>query len=107
MAIDMHAHWIPKTLSDVLRRRTERPKIGLTSDGQEFIDCELPSLRVTKGFDDLATRLSDMGRNAITHGVLSLSTVYGVECLPLAESITLCRLYNDAISAACAAHPER
>ncbi|HTW88351.1 MAG TPA: amidohydrolase family protein [Candidatus Binataceae bacterium] len=107
MAIDMHAHWIPKALSDVLRKRTERPKIGLTSDGQEFIDCELPSLRVPKGFDDLATRLADMERNGITHGVLSLSTVYGVEGLPLGESIALCRLYNDSISAACATHPER
>jgi predicted TIM-barrel fold metal-dependent hydrolase len=107
MAIDLHAHWIPKSLSDVLRKRTERPRIGLTADGQEFIDCELPSLRVPKGFDDLATRLADMDRNGITHGVLSLSTVYGVECLPLADSIELCRLYNDAISAACAAYPER
>jgi len=107
MPIDMHAHWIPKALSDVLRKRTERPRIGLTEDGQEFIDCELPSLRVPKGFDDLATRLDGMERNGITHGVLSLSTVYGVECLPLGDSAELCRLYNDAISAVCAAHPER
>lgn len=103
----MHHHWIPKPLADVLRKRSTPPRIGLTDDGGEFIDCELPSLRVPKGFDDIAVRIAGMDANGITHGVLSLSTVYGVETLPLDDSLALCRLYNDSISEVCAQYPER
>ncbi|MGH7905021.1 MAG: amidohydrolase family protein [Candidatus Binataceae bacterium] len=107
MAIDMHAHWIPTDLAECLRARTEAPMIRRAEDGGEYIDCELPSLRLPKGFDDLAARLANMDSNGISHGVLSLSTVYGVERLKLDESAALCGRFNDAISSICAEHPER
>jgi len=107
MAVDMHAHWIPAPLVDVMRKRTERPAIKPTGDGHEYIDCEFPSLRVPDGFDDLNRRIADMDRNGVERGLLSLSTVYGVDRLPLKDSEPLCRVFNDSISELCVRYPDR
>jgi predicted TIM-barrel fold metal-dependent hydrolase len=103
----MHAHWIPRPLVEVLRKRTERPAIKPTGDGHEYIDCEFPSLRVPDGFDNLDLRIADMDRSGVQRGVLSLSTVYGVDRLPLEDSQPLCRVFNDSISEICVRYPDR
>jgi predicted TIM-barrel fold metal-dependent hydrolase len=106
MPIDMHAHWIPRELSDALRQRTVNPSISSRSDG-EYLGCYgVLSIPLDAGFDDLQTRISDMDRNGITHGVLSLTT-YGVECLPLSESLPLCQIFNNSVAETCRRYPDR
>src|ERR1700722_18992013 len=107
MIIDMHAHFTPKALTDALRQRTTSPMISRDEKGVEFLHSKFSSAPLVEGFDDVAVRLADMDRNGVARGVLSLTTVHGVEALPVAEALPLCRAYNDAVSAACDAHPDR
>jgi predicted TIM-barrel fold metal-dependent hydrolase len=107
MPIDFHAHWIPSALSDVLRKRTSVPKIRRAEDGFEYYDYSYQSAKLMHGFDDIPTRLAEMDRTGITRAVMSLTTVYGVECMPIQDSLPLCRTFNDAVGAMCKAHPDR
>jgi predicted TIM-barrel fold metal-dependent hydrolase len=109
MTIDMHAHWVPPALSAALRARAAAPRIRRTEAGVEMLDNGGARLiRLPEGFeDDIAARLAEMDRTGISIGLLSLATQYHVEWLPAAESVPLCRLFNDAVSQACAAHPSR
>src|SRR5712692_6710448 len=87
MTIDMHAHWTPKELYDALYERGKPP---------------LP-----KSFDTVEDRLAEMDKYGYSRGILSTSPVGGFESLPLEESLSLCRIFNDATAAACQAHPDR
>ncbi len=107
MSIDLHAHWIPDVLADALRSRITPPMIRRGDDGRQSVQCGFGSIGLDEGFEDVQLRLSEMDRNGVSHGVLSLTTVFGIECLPLAESLPLCRHFNDAVSAMCHAHPDR
>lgn len=107
MPIDFHAHWIPKGLADALRKRTALPRIYRDAAGTEIIECTGFPTALTPGFDDAATRLAEMDRTGVSIGVLSLTTVWGVETLPIEESLPLCRAFNDSVAQACAAHPDR
>jgi predicted TIM-barrel fold metal-dependent hydrolase len=106
MTIDMHAHWVPEALCAALRRRTVPPMIAKGDDGREYL---------TAGFgpgplappESIESRLADMDRCGVEHAVLSVTPVYGIEALPAAEALPLCRALNDALAAAAAAHPTR
>ena len=107
MPIDFHAHWIPAAMSEVLRKRTSVPMIRRGDDGFEYYHYSYQTAKLMPGFDDIPTRLAEMDRTGITRAVMSLTTVYGVECMPIHESLPLCRAFNDAVSAMCKAHPDR
>ena len=109
MTIDMHAHWVPPALSAELRARKKAPHIVRTESGEEKLDNGGKRLiGLPEGFDDdLAARLAEMDATGIEQGLLSLATQYHIEGLPLEEALPLCRMFNDAVSAACAAHPTR
>jgi predicted TIM-barrel fold metal-dependent hydrolase len=94
MPIDMHAHWMPKALSDALRERTDPPMMRTSDDG-------------TPRFDTAETRLAEMDEHGFNRGVLSLSPAGGIDSLPLADALPLCRVFNDATAAACSAYPDR
>jgi predicted TIM-barrel fold metal-dependent hydrolase len=106
MAIDLHAHWIPKGLSAALRSRKTAPMIERRADGKEWLVAKIQN-PLEDDFDDISGRLTEMDRNGITRGVLSLTTVWGVEALPLEESLPLCRAFNDSASELCAKYPDR
>jgi aminocarboxymuconate-semialdehyde decarboxylase len=91
MPIDMHAHWMPKALHEALRARTD-PPMARTDD---------------RRFDTAETRVAEMDEHGFTRGVLSLSPVGGIDSLPLADALPLCRTFNDATAAACSAYPDR
>ncbi len=107
MPVDFHAHWIPQPMSAVLRARTKVPLIRRGEDDFEYLDYGYQSAKLMPGFDDVPTRLAEMDRTGVTRAVLSLTTVWGVECMPLAESLPLCKVFNDSVSAMCKAHPDR
>ncbi len=104
MTIDMHAHWFPETLADAFRKRTSKPWI-YTKDGKEYLEGSFPAAPLR--LESLDTRLSEMDRTGVELGILSLSPVTGIEGLPAEESVPLCRIVNDAISAACIKYPGR
>ena len=96
MAIDCHAHWIPPLLAEALRRRRAAPRIVPTQNGERFF-----AYQGNRPFD---ARLSDLeARRAFMRGcgvetqVVSLAGLFGVDCLPVEESVPLVRLFNDAV----------
>src|SRR5256885_433162 len=107
MPIDMHAHWVPKEVSALLRQRSSAPMIRVGDDGQDHLHSLFRATPVLPHFDDLDARIAEMDANGVRRAVLSLTTVLGVEALPLADSLPLCRAHNDAASAVCVAYPDR
>jgi predicted TIM-barrel fold metal-dependent hydrolase len=108
MKIDMHAHWRPPALIEALRARTKEPRILRNTDGVEVLKTRAGEQPVDKAFDEAGQRLAEMDRQGITTGVLSLLSAFTwIERLPAEESLPLTRLYNDSMSALCAAHEGR
>jgi predicted TIM-barrel fold metal-dependent hydrolase len=105
MTIDMHAHWFPETLADAFRKRTSKPMIYTKEDGKEYLEGSFPAAPLR--LESLDTRLSEMDRTGVELGILSLSPVTGIEGLPTDEAVPLCRIVNDALSAACTKYPGR
>ena len=105
MTIDMHAHWFPETLADAFRKRTSKPMIYAKEDGKEYLEGSFPAAPLR--LESLDARLREMYRTGVELGILSLSPVTGIEGLPADESVPLCRIVNDALSAACTKYPGR
>jgi len=106
MAIDMHSHFMPKGLSDALRQRTKPPMIYRGDDGKERMQSLLGGPPLEEGFDSLDKRIADMDRNGVQRSVLS-NVLQDIMALPVEDALPLCRIFNDSISAACVAHPDR
>lgn len=106
MTVDMHSHWMPEALVEALRRRSEAPRVATGEDGREYLYSSFtPTLM--PGRDDIQARIAAMDRNNVRTAVLSLTGVYSIERLPIADALPLCRIYNDAVSQACAQYPGR
>jgi predicted TIM-barrel fold metal-dependent hydrolase len=107
MAIDMHSHWIPPDLAEALRNRVSAPMIKANDSGREFLHQPRGAFPLPANYAKLSSRLDSMNHCGISCSVISLSSVFGVECLPAEESLPLARLLNDGISAAHLQHPEK
>ncbi len=109
MPIDMHFHWVPTELARTIRQRKMPPMIVRDQDGMDWLNNGGKRLiRLPEGFDDdIEARIAVMDQTGLSHGVLSLATIYRIECQPVAEAVELCRIHNDGISRACRAHPDR
>ena len=108
MTIDMHAHWSPPELIDIYRARTEAPMIYTNDDGEEVIKTRRGEQAFAGMFDDLDTRLAEMDEHGIATGVLSLWGPHQwIERLPVAQSVPAVQVFNDSVSAVCAAHEGR
>ncbi len=105
--IDMHSHIVPKPLADAMRARTVRPYIRREDDGREYLTSFINSrAALAEGFDLIDKRIADMDKNGVERAVLS-NQMQELSSLPMDDSVPLCRVYNDAISAICLAHPDR
>ena len=96
MTIDCHAHWIPPLLAEALRQRRAAPRIVPTEDGERLFTYQ-GNRPFSTALSDLDTRLSFMRRNGVEAQVLSLAGLFGVDCLPVEESVPLLRAFNDAV----------
>lgn len=104
--IDMHAHWFPAELCDGLRNRSTAPNIVRKDDGKDYLVSSFNASPIP-GLETIESRLQSMDDNNVAHGVLSLTTVYGIEQLPPDDSLPLCQAFNNAVAKACADHPDR
>jgi len=104
MTIDMHSHWFPEKLADAFRLRKTKPMIHTKADGIEYMESMFSApLRTEK----LENRLAEMDRTGVERGVISLTTVFGVEGLPPQEAIPLCQVNNEGLSEVCQKYPGR
>jgi predicted TIM-barrel fold metal-dependent hydrolase len=102
MTVDVHTHFLPATLVDALRRRTELPRI---TDGQiEYGEGNGHALLPNMG--DLELRLHDMDEQGIDLAVLG-ANVPGVDWFPAADAPAIARDVNDELNDLAAAHPDR
>ena len=79
MTIDMHSHWFPAKLADAFRQRKTKPMIHTKEDGIEYMKSMFSAPLRTEQLD---TRLEEMDRTGVERGVISLTTVFGVEGCP-------------------------
>lgn len=108
--IDIHAHYFPESYLNLIAQHGKRCGTTVTTDaaGNTFIQVGL-SLRtgpITSRFIDHAERLAEMDRQGVTMHALSLTQpmVYWADD---DLGMKLCVAFNDALSAAHRAHPER
>jgi predicted TIM-barrel fold metal-dependent hydrolase len=107
LPIDFHAHWLPASISDLLRARSAAPMIETRPDGGENLVSMFRPVPIEDALDTIDERLATMDRCGITHGVLSLTPVMGAESLDIEDALPIARAVNDAAAEACAAHPDR
>jgi predicted TIM-barrel fold metal-dependent hydrolase len=109
MMIDMHAHWRPAELTEPLRARTREPRIVRNQDGVEVLkSSRMGEEPLAKAFDDTDFHLARMDRQGVETSVLSLlGSFCWIEAQPPEESVPLCRIVNDGLSAVCQKHPGR
>lgn len=109
--IDTHAHYFPESYLELIARKGGRCGATVTSDpatGARFIQVGL-LLRtgpITREFYDLDARLAYMDKAGLRMHALSLTQpmVYWADD---ELSLELCMAFNDAVSAAHQAHPDR
>jgi predicted TIM-barrel fold metal-dependent hydrolase len=107
-ATDSHAHWIPPGLAALLRGRRAAPRIEPAPDGggEVFVTYQ-GRTPFTPMLGDLDARLAAMVGWGIARQVLSLGSLFGVDCLPGEEAAPLAAAFNDAAADAVARHPGR
>ena len=108
--IDTHAHYFPESYIKLIAEHGKRVGTTVTTDdkGITFIQVGL-HLRtgpITRLYIDLDARIADMDRRGVGMHALSLTQpmVYWAYDELAAQ---LCRAFNDSISAAHLAHPDR
>ncbi|RYZ03830.1 MAG: amidohydrolase [Comamonadaceae bacterium] len=107
-AVDLHAHWVPPALADLLRAREGAvPRIERLATGGERLVMPIGTLGFDASHVDPAARLASMDRFGVARQLLSLPGLFGVDSLPLAQSLPLVRLFNDACAQLCREHPAR
>jgi predicted TIM-barrel fold metal-dependent hydrolase len=105
---DAHAHWIPPALATLLRARDTVPRIEAAAGGTSEAFVTYQGRRpFTAALGGLAKRMEAMDRWGIARQVLSLSSLFGVECLPAEEAAPLCAAFNDEAADAVARSPHR
>ncbi len=108
MIIDMHSHWRPPVLEELMRARSEFPFIETNEKGVETMKGPRGEMPVADAFDSLETRIKEMDACGISTAVLSTFGAYQwIERLPTEEAITLVQAVNDSLAENCNAYPGR
>lgn len=108
MIVDVHAHFMPRALVELLRARTQSPCIDRLPDGAEI--RVLPAgntLPFSDDHADIQRRLGFMDENRIDRQILSMGLLYGIHALPAEDARPMTRAFNDGLGALCAAHGDR
>lgn len=107
MIIDMHTHYMPEEMAEALRQRRAAPWIETLDDRSERIHLPIGSLAFGAQFTDMEARIEFMDGLGIDRQLLSFPSLFGLDSLPVEQSLPLLRLFNDDASALCARHPDR
>lgn len=107
MIVDWHVHWLPPELADALRARSRPPRIVGGANGGERLEVYREALPVSPDLIETGRRRTFMDRHGVSKQVLSLPGLFGIDSLPAGESAPLVRLFNDALAALMAQHPDR
>lgn len=103
----MHSHWLPSSLLDEMRRREMPPQIRSDETGKEFIIQPRGSFPLPADYGDIEKRLKVMDETRVGAAALSISGVFGVECLPVDDSAFICERFANEMSVTHQHYPNR
>ena len=106
MVTDLHAHYVPPPVAAFLRARRGVPRIETLPDGSERLVMPVGSLVFDKAYTDIDARLALMDEIGVRRQVLSLPGLFGIDSLPLDESDSPTRAFNEGVAAVCRRHPD-
>jgi predicted TIM-barrel fold metal-dependent hydrolase len=98
MAIDMHAHFLPPELADMLRARQYLPRIERLPDGRELFHRPFGTTPFDPSYVDIEQRVALLESLNIETQLLSLPGLIGIDSLPAAESRPMVRTFNDSLA---------
>ncbi|MBT3550032.1 MAG: amidohydrolase family protein [Rhodospirillaceae bacterium] len=97
MAIDLHTHYLPEPVADMMRARTSAPFIS-AGDGGETFHMPNGTLAINAAYHDMDARLEFMDGIGVRAQMLSLAGLFGADSLPAEEALPFCRAFNDHVS---------
>jgi len=114
--VDVHTHVYPPRYLEILRSRTELPRIrpGASSSGPErliILPDEDKAQSTSSGrpigpeYHDINVKLSFMKRHSIDISVISLANPWLDFLPPTANTLELTKLINDDLQSLCLQHP--
>lgn len=92
-------------MAERLRQRRAAPRIEDTADGEMFVTYQ--GRRPFQPLGDLDARIALMDRHGVAMQVLSLAGLFGIDSLPLDESLPLVTAFNDAAADLQRSYPKR
>jgi predicted TIM-barrel fold metal-dependent hydrolase len=107
MAIDMHAHFLPPALADMLRARQYLPRIERLPDGRELFHRPFGTTPFNPSYVDIEQRVAVLDSLNIETQLLSLPGLIGIDSLPVAESRPMVMTFNDSLAGVVQGFPGR
>jgi predicted TIM-barrel fold metal-dependent hydrolase len=107
LTIDMHAHFVPAPMAEVLRKRRDAPWIEAMPRGTERIHLPVGALEFGDDYSDMAGRIAFMDERGVSRQVLSFPGLFGLDSRPATEAVPLLSLFNDEVAAVCRTYSDR
>ncbi len=98
MAVDLHTHYLPEPVADMMRARNQAPFISADADGGEIFHMPNGALAINANYYDMDARLEFMDANGVAAQMLSLAGLFGADSLPAEEALPICQAFNDHVS---------
>lgn len=110
MNIDIHAHFIPEEIIELIRKEPEKYQARIVTDsgGGEYIQHDQGyAYPLHKGFYDMRARLQDMDSRRIDMDFMSVSPTIFYYWTDAALAAKIARLCNDSAARIVQEHPDR
>jgi len=107
MAIDLHTHYLPEPVVEMLRARNQAPAIRPVDGSGEIFQMPGGTLNIDTTYWDMDARLAFMDREGVRAQLLSLAGLFGADSLPTEEALPICRAFNDHVAAMADSHRTR
>ncbi|MEE2760675.1 MAG: amidohydrolase family protein, partial [Pseudomonadota bacterium] len=99
MAFDLHTHYLPEPVAEMLRARNQAPAIRPGDRAGEIFQMPGGTLNIDNAYWDIDERLAFMDREGVRAQLLSLAGLFGADSLPTEEALPICRAFNDHVAA--------
>jgi predicted TIM-barrel fold metal-dependent hydrolase len=97
-AIDMHAHYLPPELADLLRARKFLPRIESTGEGRELFHRPFGTTDFDPAYVEIDKRVPQLRELGIETQLLSLPGLIGIDSLAAEESLPMLQVFNNGLA---------
>jgi aminocarboxymuconate-semialdehyde decarboxylase len=106
MKIDVHTHFMPEKMAQMLEKRSRFPYTKFVDGTYHLHCCQGLTFPMVSSFYDMQKKLADMDEVGIDVAILSLA-IPGPELLGGSQADEMAQLVNDLLAELIAAHPNR